>query len=424
MPLLRTVVSSLLRCTPLLFLFLVIASCGGGGGSPSPAKSWTILVYMDGDNNLSGAAIDNFTQIQAASSSANVRVVVQLATLDATTKRYLVANGQTTLLTDLGRVNMASEATITDFLSWAKDAYPADRTVLLLWNHGDGWDELTPPESVAKTAGKQVFSMFTNPGGNNVVLANYRIRRAIAASGIRLDALGFDGCNMSTIEALYEFRDLADVLIASEELISDAGWDYTALLSGLAAAPWMTTEDFSRLAVSTYQNRYDTLPAPQRFATLAAFRSSGLEPVATETDRIARQLMARMDDPLTREETVSSIKTARSTAQVIDPFSTGFVYVDLVDLASRLDQTTTLPDLVSAATIAEYHGSARPNAHGLSIVFFDLPDARTYNVYDPNYKNFDPLTNTGNRGEFINEFQWDEFLQAYYAAAGLVSSDM
>ena len=65
-------------------------------------------------------------------------------------------------------------------------------------------------------------------------------------------------------------------------------------------------------------------------------------------------------------------------------------------------------------------GSARPGAHGISIVFFDLPDAITYNVYDPNYKNYDASTDTGNKGAFITDFQWDEFLHAYYVAAGLL----
>ena len=413
----------LLRRPLLLLTLLLLAGCGGGGGGSAapPAKSWTILVYMDGDNNLSAGATANFAQIRAAAASPHVRVVVQLATLGETTRRYLVENGQTSQLADLGRVDMAAEETITAFLSWAKDAYPADRTVLILWDHGDGWDQSLQGDSAAKPApAKTAHAMFTHPGSNTVVLPNHRIRQAIAAAGIKLDVLGFDGCNMSTIEALYEFRALAGVLIASEELISDAGWTYQQLLSGLAAAPGMTAEEFGRLAVTTYRNYYDLLPAPQRFATLAALRSSGLAAVVAETDRIAGLLLDRLADPLTREATVSLIQKARAEAQIIDPFSSGFVYVDMLDLVQRFGLATTLPGLQAAATIAEYHGSARPDAHGISIVFFDLPDAITYNVYNPNYTDYDPLTLTGNNGAFINSYRWDELLHGYYAAAGLL----
>jgi len=72
--------------------------------------------------------------------------------------------------------------------------------------------------------------------------------------------------------------------------------------------------------------------------------------------------------------------------------------------------------LVSGGTIAEYHGDARPNAHGMSIVFFR---SRSITAYDVNYQNYDPVTNRGNGGDFINQFSWDEFLAAYYTAAGL-----
>jgi hypothetical protein len=415
--------SKIFLLLPLLLTLLFTASCGKGGGSAngtvSQAKSWTFLVYMDGDNNLSGDALDDFAQIKAATSSTHIKVVVQLALLGATTKRYLVANGMTTLLADMGVLNMADGQTITDFLSWAKNAYPADRTVLVLWDHGAGWDELTPAAPAAMLAPRKVgLSMFTEPGSNDVVLANHLIRQAIEKSGIKLDLLGIDGCSMSTIEALYEFRGLAGVLVASEELIPDAGWDYNALLSGLAASQGITAEEFGTLAVSTYRNFYEA-HTPKDF-TLVAFRSSGLDNIAVEINRVALKLLGLMNDPATRNATMAAITTARANAQVIDPNGTVYVYVDLVDLFNRLGVTTTLPALMSAATISEYHGSGRPNAHGVSIVFFKLPEAVTFNVYDPNYKNYDSVTNTGNQGEFINNFQWDELLNTYYTSAGLL----
>jgi hypothetical protein len=65
------------------------------------------------------------------------------------------------------------------------------------------------------------------------------------------------------------------------------------------------------------------------------------------------------------------------------------------------------------ALIAEYHGKDRPGAHGLSIVFYQLPEAKTYNVFDPNYRNYDPATGTGNSSAFITRFNWDELVADY-----------
>lgn len=70
------------------------------------------------------------------------------------------------------------------------------------------------------------------------------------------------------------------------------------------------------------------------------------------------------------------------------------------------------------ATVAEYHGSGRPDSHGISVVFFDLPDAKDL-TYDANYRDYDSGQNIGNGGEFINTYRWDEFLEAYYTYAGL-----
>jgi hypothetical protein len=85
----------------------------------------------------------------------------------------------------------------------------------------------------------------------------------------------------------------------------------------------------------------------------------------------------------------------------------------------RLDPASTLPDSMTKATIAEYHGSARPGANGIAIVFFLLPEAKTYNTFDANYSNYNQTTNSGNKGEFIKSFNWDELLAAYYSYAGL-----
>lgn len=420
MPVLR-LASKRLYLLPLLLTLFLTASCGSGGGDAAPPpQSWTFLVYMDGDNDLSAAALNNFAQMKAATPSAKVQVVVQLALQGATTKRYLVANGQTTLLSDMGQeLNMADGQTITDFLTWAKSTYPADRTVLVLWDHGGGWDELLPTAKSAKvTPRKAILSMFTSPGSNDVVLSNSLIRQAIEQSGIKLDVLGIDGCNMATIEALYEFRGLASVLVASEDLIPDTGWDYESLLSGLAASTGISAEEFGSLAVSTYKSFYEALTP--NVCTMIALRSSDLDSIANEINSVALNLIGLMNDSATRNATLTAITTARANAQVIDPNGTAFVYVDLVDLFNRLGVTTTLPALVSAATISEYHGTERPNAHGVAIVFFLLPEAVTYNVYDPNYTNYDSATNTGSQLEFINNFNWDEFLHTYYVDAGLL----
>ena len=375
---------------------------------------------MDGDNNLSDAALQNISDMSAAGAAERVQVIIQVDLPQGiTTKRYRMVNGGWTILSDLGELDMASSQTLTDFLSWAKGAYPADRTVLVLWDHGNGWDQGDGPSSPAS----KIRSMFNDQdNGDQHFLPNHQIKKAIMASGLSVDLLGIDACTMGTIETLYEFRDIAPVIVSSEEETPDRGWIYRSVLSNLFSNPDMSVEDLARVVVGSFQSYYETVFYPaqsgdfDRRYTISAVRSRYLTLIAQEVDRLAGNLMVRLADSSTQAETISLITNARVGVQAIDRYIQPNVYVDLTDLDSRLGQGTDIAALVSAATIAEYHGSGRPNAHGISIVFFPSRQSPTY---DPNYKNYDPQTNTGNDGDFINDFRWDEFLEDYYVSAGL-----
>lgn len=398
----------------LLVLFSLF-SCSGSG-----TPTWTFLVYMDADNDLADAAMQNISDMAAAGGASNVNVILQVDLPQGiTTKRYQLVNGGWTLLADLGELNMAASQTLTDFLSWAKVAYPADRTVLVLWDHGNGWDQGDGPSGPAP----QLRSMFNDQdNGQRNFLPNHQIKKAIAESGIVIDLLGIDACTMGTIETLYEFKDIAPVIVSSEDETPDRGWIYRSVLSHLFSQPNTAVEDLAGFIVTSFQQYYETVFYPAQPASfdrrysIAAVRSRYLLPLAETVDRLAGTLISQLNDPALQAAAIARISGTRTSVQTLDHYIQPDVYVDLVDLDSRLGQASDIPAITSAATIAEYHGSGRPNAHGISIVFFP---SRRSPTYDPNYKNYDPQTNTGNGGDFINDFRWDEFLQTYYDSAGL-----
>ena len=54
---------------------------GGGAGDgevAADAARWTVLVYLDGDNNLESDALDDFREMAAVGSSDELKIVVQL----------------------------------------------------------------------------------------------------------------------------------------------------------------------------------------------------------------------------------------------------------------------------------------------------------------------------------------------------------
>lgn len=380
---------------------------------------------MDGDNNLSQAALADISEMEAVGSTDNLNIIVQLdLSGGATTKRYRIMKGSSGLISDLGELDMASPQTLTDFLIWAKDAYPADRTMLILWDHGNGWDQGDGPSSpkLLNTPGYIAYSIFNDNDNNSMFLSNHKVKNAIKDSGIKIDILGLDASIMGTIEALHEFRDLSDVIITSQEVGEEHGWDYTAILSKLTSSPNVDEEDLSRVIVNSYKaffedQFYPSNPVYEKRHTLSALRTKYISSIATEVDMLAQKFIALLENPESREGVLGLIKEARDKVQDIDRYVQPYVYVDLVDLDRLLAQDTKISSLLSDAVIAEYHGSARGNAHGISIVFFKLPDAIDL-TFDPNYKNYDSQTKTGNKGDFINQFKWDEFLERYYETLG------
>jgi hypothetical protein len=405
-------------CTLISLLFLlVISSCSSsGGGTPVTGNKWTVMIYLDADNDLGPSSKFNLNQMEAVGSTQNVTVIVQLDTYGGTTKRYKVEKGSLTLLEDMGELDMSAGATLQNFVSSSVHAYPADHYALILWDHGQGWKG----DSQTKVA-KSMFNDYDN-GNYSTFLSNYYIAAALADAqsdtGIKLDIIGIDACVMSVIEAAYEFRNVADIFVASQELVALSGWDYTDLLTRLVNNPLMTPVALSKAMVESFKNYYSNSSyTDQTLAALALnkkYSSDGVSDIVTlarAVNDLALRLTADMADSGTRAATLQLITNSRAAIQEFDG-----IYVDLVDFSRRLDgDNSPVEQEFNKIMLNEYHGTFWTNAHGLSILFFDRSSPDDTSLYDPDYRNFNPDTGTGSHLAFINEFNWDEMMHTYFS---------
>ncbi len=138
-----------------LILIITLSSCGGGGGGDSNDKpSWTIMVYMAADNDLSMYTfIDLNEMISSINDDANVTIIA-LCDQDenSDTKLHKIKSYSTEQLFDptLGvtsnssELNMGDPQTLSKFIDFCKNNYPADNYALVLWNHGGGWRNKMP----------------------------------------------------------------------------------------------------------------------------------------------------------------------------------------------------------------------------------------------------------------------------------------
>ncbi len=116
----------------------------GGATKPKLNAEWTVMVYMNGKNNLEDAALDNFRQMAKVSSNDQVNILAELGRPVSKHSRaegnwggvmrfYVAKPNMEPLPTEainpddpnVRNADMGSAKTLDDFVSWAKSNYKA-----------------------------------------------------------------------------------------------------------------------------------------------------------------------------------------------------------------------------------------------------------------------------------------------------------
>jgi hypothetical protein len=262
---------------------------------------WTIMVFMNAKNNLECAGLANFSQIATVGSNDHLNLVVELGR--PSKNRYTNDEGGWTGVlrfrvtqnmhpvpssainpddANVRNADMGDAATLADFVGWSEQQYPAQRYMLIIWNHGQGWRLYqTQHQSVRKAtlvpalykyglaSREQEPKPCNGPAGETLTggvrsvsfdedTGSFLYNRAIQKTlkGMHLDILGFDACLMAMLEAAYAFRQTADLMIASEELVPGDGWNYTSWLQHLRDHPEMKPPDLAKNIVQSYKEIY------------------------------------------------------------------------------------------------------------------------------------------------------------------------
>lgn len=230
--------------------FVMITRDKDGGDTKEKKDARTIMVYMIGSDLESndGSATNDISEMCNAGTSKNVNIVLQTGGTtewqnnrlkDGVVQRSVVKDGDLEIIEDLGKLDMAKESTLSDFIKWAKKEYPAETYSLILWDHGGG-----PVYGYGKD---EVF-----PTGK-LMLPN-DIEKAIDNADIHFDFIGFDACLMANFEIAYMLREHADYLIASEESEYGNGWFYTGFIDKIVNHPDCDTKDICKKIVMEMQD--------------------------------------------------------------------------------------------------------------------------------------------------------------------------
>ena len=208
----------------------------------------TILVYMcatDLEANY-GMATADINEMAYATQSDKVNVILQTGGTKkwqntvmntATNERWKVSTKSLIALDrNVGRKQMTDPATLQEFIEWGVKEYPADRYMLILWDHGGG--------SIQGYGYDQIYP--------NATMTVDKIANVLKNTGVKFDVVGFDACLMANVETAVAVAPYADYLIASEETEPGTGWYYTNWLTMLANNSSTPTLQFGKQLVDDF----------------------------------------------------------------------------------------------------------------------------------------------------------------------------
>jgi hypothetical protein len=413
-----------------------------GVGLAQEVANWTILHYTAVDNDLEGAAFNDYYEMQTTGSGEGVNIVAQLdraegfdgrfgdwtdtrrffieqapalpapdiagkraalltyfieqgldgaqveaelAALDDATIEAIYTNNnvgvsfEQTAVESIGEVDMGDPQALTDFIVWGVENYPARQYMVVMGSHGGGWRGLGPDNGNDE-------SMLTLPEIDSALAA------ARAQLGIeRFDIVGFDACLMGVTDVAVMLEPHASYVLFAQEVIPSNGWEYRTSIDAMKANPDWDAFQVGAAFVDSYMAYYAGEGARTK-VDLALVDTAGLPALLAALEQFAQVVGA---DTV---ELLSALGTARNNSQVFGA-SLGdradvYSYVDLRDFMTWFSlQTTITEDAFNAAqeVLAAYDSavayaqsdSRLPGANGLGVYLPSTPPI--YEAYGTDY---------------------------------------
>ncbi|MBQ7249138.1 MAG: hypothetical protein IJS21_03830, partial [Deltaproteobacteria bacterium] len=400
----------------------------------APAE-WTVMVYMDGDNNLEYCAIMDFLEMEHAIPE-NVEILVlfdrhkgytdlygnwtgtrlyrvrrappfeQIREAAKGTSNALPPALASEMLEDWGEVDMSDPATLTRFIKTVAERFPAKRYALIPWNHGGGWPGMLQDEDGGEGA----------PVKSAMTIGQFVKAAKAGAESLprrRFDLLKFELCLMGQLDVLSSAAEVADYAFASPPEEPGQGSDFLSIMPLFRAD--LSTEELTKQMVDLNVKYYTELGRPAAFS---AYDLSKMRDVTASLRALTAQLI-----PLTgehfRELTQGIYKSTHYPEDLSVELRNGKNALSSVELADWLDGLEQVAGAPKEAITAlrervkdlAYHAGATP----------DLRKCRGLTIYLPLRRDD---VNPGYRATaFAQESGMDEYLKALYKARDLLGNE-
>lgn len=373
---------------------------GQGGGVSEKRPKWTeikgsddkftIMVYMCGTDLESnfGAATADILEMCEADINDNVDILLytggtnvwQNSVISSETNQIwqVVHEGIVCVEEDMGAKPMTDPETLSAFVSYCGEHYPANRNALILWDHGGG--------ALYGYGSDEIF------GGDSMQINE--IDRALEEAGVKFDFIGFDACLMATVETACMADHHADYMIGSEEVEPGLGWYYTNWITMICEDASVPTEEIGKMIVDDFV-RVCGAGNPDDECTLSMID-------LTEMGRVYSSLCAfsaNAKEQLDGNDFRVVFRSAGDTKAFGDD---SYDSIDLMHFAENcdIDGSEGLIDAVDRAVVYSANSANVLHANGLTVY---LPYNDIY-AFDDMLEIYEDIGLTGEYIEFIRAF--------------------
>ena len=322
----------------------------------------TIMVYMCGADleSRSGMATNDLVEMTKASISDNVNLIVYTGgcrqwknnvVSSRTNEIYQIKDGGLKrLVSNVGSKPMTDPATLTEFIKFCSQNYPANRNELIFWDHGGG-----------SITGYGYDEKYASSGSMDLAEINSALKNA----GTKFDFIGFDTCLMATVETALVLDQYADYMVASEETEPGVGWYYTNWLTEFSADTSKPTIEVGKKIVDDFVDVCER-NCPGQGTTLSVVDLAELGQTVPEK---FSAFSSSTTDKIRNDE-YKTVSDARYLSREFAK-STGIDQIDLVNFASNVgsEEADALVQTLLSAIKYNRTGRGMTNAYGLSVYF-------------------------------------------------------
>lgn len=416
------------------------ANCSVTVEEKGTADEWTVLIYMCGSTLETESAnkyVEGMPYYKCGLATCDIREIIdvpnkpddvnivietggaQTWTTNANGKysngysisnqyiqRHHVENGKIVLDEGQDKIKneyMGKQSVLQSFLEYGFNNYPADKTALILWNHGGGMQGACFNDTASG------YCVSDGLLGKEVVSAVSTAMSNCGLAGQKLEWIGYDACMMQIQDLAEQYSPYFKYMLGSQELESGTGWDYDTWLDDLYAGK--DTETVLKAAVDGFIKDNGGVNDYNNDQTLSYLK---LEYAASYKDAWEEFALALRNDNVVANNRTEFNELIYSTKKFSDYTSEDIYYYqnglsDAKDFINKFKSSnlnsngkynTNLQNILDEhSKLVGYSscGKGAGNAYGLSMFWAIEKDTKDNNPYtasiDTNFVNWAYLSN-------------------------------